>query len=66
MIEGARSHPGPHREPHAQTDLIYISESSINISHRPAQIGGTACSCQQFVNHALQSASATATRERLL
>jgi hypothetical protein len=38
MIEGTRSHSGPHREPHAQIDLIYISESSINISHRPAQI----------------------------
>jgi hypothetical protein len=43
MIEGTRSHPGPHREPHAQIDLIYISESSINISHRPAQIGGNVC-----------------------
>jgi hypothetical protein len=31
-----------------------------------APIGGTACGCQQFVNHALQSASATVTRERLL
>jgi len=47
MIEGARSHPGPYREPHAQTDLIHISESSITISHRPAQTGGYACVWRQ-------------------
>jgi len=32
----------PQREPHAQTDLICIIALPISISHRPAQIGGSA------------------------
>jgi hypothetical protein len=51
--------PGPMRQNH-----LICSPKPIIAEQSPN--GGTACGCQQFVNHALQSASATATRERLL